>query len=242
MAFSPIAMAKCGLAVGWLAAVCLCADRAIELSLHIKPPLAPPPAASSDNGYSRRDFLHSAQTLAPAGRARARAFADAIEAARLLPRDAQTQAQWAATSNARIFDYASDIEVWGIQDYWATPLEFADKGRGDCEDFAIAARALLYSAGFPKNKLAMAYARLDSDGLVIPHMVLLVRDGEESWVVDNTRLDATKLSERHDLEIVFTYDEESVFLRVDQKNVGSSRQRIPHWNDLLLRSAQIGFR
>ena len=39
--------------------------------------------------------------------------------------------------NSRI-RFANDVDVWGIQDYWATPIEFLCKGAGDCEDFAIA--------------------------------------------------------------------------------------------------------
>ena len=34
--------------------------------------------------------------------------------------------------------FAEDIEVWGISDYWATPLESIGQQAGDCEDFAIA--------------------------------------------------------------------------------------------------------
>jgi predicted transglutaminase-like cysteine proteinase len=242
MSTQRLPLAKSALIAAWVAAAALGALKIHEIAVAI-PAIHERLNSSADaTGYSRSDFLKSASQLGGPGKLRARAFADAIETAKLLPREAQAQAEWASAVNARLFEYGSDLDVWGLQDYWATPLEFAEKGRGDCEDFAIAARALLYASGFPKNRLAMAYARLDSNGLVIPHMVLLVRDGSESWVIDNTRTEATKLSERPDLEVVFTYDETNVFLRVAQKNVGSSRQRLPLWNDLLLRSAQIGFR
>lgn len=33
--------------------------------------------------------------------------------------------------------YESDIIVWGMIDYWATPIESLNKGYGDCEDYAI---------------------------------------------------------------------------------------------------------
>ena len=33
--------------------------------------------------------------------------------------------------------FASDAEVWGQTDYWASPLEMLAKGRGDCEDYVI---------------------------------------------------------------------------------------------------------
>lgn len=35
-----------------------------------------------------------------------------------------------------VFD--DDLNIWRQSDYWATPLETIGRGRGDCEDFAIA--------------------------------------------------------------------------------------------------------
>ncbi len=32
--------------------------------------------------------------------------------------------------------YRTDMEVWGVEDYWATPREFIQKS-GDCEDYSI---------------------------------------------------------------------------------------------------------
>src|SRR5690606_36694630 len=34
--------------------------------------------------------------------------------------------------------FATDLEVWQQQDYWATPIEFLIEDAGDCEEFAIA--------------------------------------------------------------------------------------------------------
>ena len=34
--------------------------------------------------------------------------------------------------------FGDDIKIWGVADYWATPLEVLGRGEGDCEDFAIA--------------------------------------------------------------------------------------------------------
>src|SRR5574344_2897180 len=33
--------------------------------------------------------------------------------------------------------YALDRDVYGKDEYWASPQEFIDKKRGDCEDYAI---------------------------------------------------------------------------------------------------------
>lgn len=41
-----------------------------------------------------------------------------------------------------IVDYASDYEVWGISNYWATPYETLQKKSGDCEDISILTKAV----------------------------------------------------------------------------------------------------
>ena len=33
--------------------------------------------------------------------------------------------------------FVSDLEHWGKEDYWATPVEFLSTNGGDCEDFSI---------------------------------------------------------------------------------------------------------
>ena len=48
--------------------------------------------------------------------------------------------------NTRI-RFGEDIAVWGVSEYWATPLETVRQGRGDCEDIAIAKYFTLLSAG-----------------------------------------------------------------------------------------------
>src|SRR5690606_22026013 len=40
-----------------------------------------------------------------------------------------------------------DQQVWGQEDYWATPLESLGEGRGDCEDFVIGKYFSLISLG-----------------------------------------------------------------------------------------------
>ncbi len=33
--------------------------------------------------------------------------------------------------------FMNDIDHWGEEDFWATPVEFLASGAGDCEDFSI---------------------------------------------------------------------------------------------------------
>lgn len=61
-----------------------------------------------------------------------------------------------------------DYEGEGERDYWATPREFIVRGRGDCEDFAIAKYFALASLGHVGMRLALVPWREDES-----HMVLL---------------------------------------------------------------------
>ena len=51
--------------------------------------------------------------------------------------------------------YRTDQEVYGVSDYWATPIEMLAAGGGDCEDHAIAKLAALRQAGVAADKLRL---------------------------------------------------------------------------------------
>ena len=41
-----------------------------------------------------------------------------------------------------IIEGKGDYEIWGINDYWATPYETLQKGAGDCEDLSILTKSV----------------------------------------------------------------------------------------------------
>lgn len=51
--------------------------------------------------------------------------------------------------------YRTDQEVYGVSDYWATPVEMLAANGGDCEDHAIAKLAVLKQAGISEDKLRL---------------------------------------------------------------------------------------
>ncbi|WP_251978909.1 transglutaminase-like cysteine peptidase [Salinicola avicenniae] len=55
--------------------------------------------------------------------------------------------------------FVDDIDVWGIEDYWATPFEFLGVGAGDCEDFAMAKYLTLRELGVPDDQLRLHYVK-----------------------------------------------------------------------------------
>lgn len=78
--------------------------------------------------------------------------------------------------------YIVDKRNWGQSDYWATPVEFLQRG-GDCEDFAIAKYAALRSLGFPEERLRVAIVQDTQKG--IPHAVLIAYTDQGAYLLDN---------------------------------------------------------
>jgi predicted transglutaminase-like cysteine proteinase len=79
--------------------------------------------------------------------------------------------------------YRSDRAIWGVGDRWATPVEMARKGAGDCEDFAIAKYWLLRSLGVADEKLQMVV--LQDTRRQLFHAVLVVHTASGGYVLDN---------------------------------------------------------
>ena len=56
--------------------------------------------------------------------------------------------------------FRDDLQVWHVEDYWASPLETLQQGMGDCEDFAIAKYFSLLASGMAASQLRLVYVRL----------------------------------------------------------------------------------
>lgn len=72
----------------------------------------------------------------------------------------------------------TDIEHYGIEDYWTIPKD----GKGDCEDYALLKRHILISLGWPTSSLLMTVVRIENgEG----HAVLTARTKFGDLVLDN---------------------------------------------------------
>lgn len=80
-------------------------------------------------------------------------------------------------------EYRDDMRVWGVGDYWATPAEMAQKGAGDCEDFAIAKYWALRSLGVRDEQLQIVV--LQDTRRQLFHAVLVAHMAGGSYVLDN---------------------------------------------------------
>jgi len=101
--------------------------------------------------------------------------------------------------------YASDMEVYGLADYWAGLAEALAHGRGDCEDFAIAKMQLLAAAGVPTRDMYLTLVRdlrRQAD-----HAVLVVRVGEAAYVLDSDEDTLMRSDELHRFRPVAAFSE-----------------------------------
>ena len=82
--------------------------------------------------------------------------------------------------------YASDAETYGVGDHWATLQESMARGRGDCEDIAIAKMWLLNAAGLELSHMRLVVLKDTLRNL--DHAVLSVVEDDHQYVLDNTTM------------------------------------------------------
>jgi predicted transglutaminase-like cysteine proteinase len=130
--------------------------------------------------------------------------------------------------------YALDMNHWGMEDYWATPPELLGSFGGDCEDYSIAKYLTLKDLGVPISMLRIMYVR--ALNLNESHMVLLYypRPDAEPLVLDNLVGEIQLASERTDLEPVYSFNDDDLWLPSGFTRKGGSAQ-VRQWKDMLQR-------
>lgn len=147
--------------------------------------------------------------------------------------------------NSRVL-FESDTTVWGHDDYWATPLETLSRGRGDCEDFAIAKYVSLLSLGMPPSQLRLIYvkARIESAGQTTyqAHMVLGYYEdvAGEPQLLDNLVPEIQHAGSRTDLVPIFSFNGEGLWAGGTLSGSDPSA-RLSRWRDLLEKLKDEGF-
>ena len=147
--------------------------------------------------------------------------------------------------NRRIV-FTSDSEVWGQNDYWASPLETLGKGRGDCEDYVIAKYFSLMAAGIASAKLRLVYVRATiggPGGAVQAHMVLAYYSapGAEPLILDNLIGEIRPASRRPDLEPVFSFNSDGLWQGTGAQSAGDPVARLSRWREVLAKARAEGF-
>ncbi|MDR3086411.1 MAG: transglutaminase-like cysteine peptidase, partial [Azoarcus sp.] len=140
--------------------------------------------------------------------------------------------------------YASDMEVWGMEDYWATPLELFGKGEGDCEDFAIAKYVTLLLMDIPVQKLRLVYVRARMGSQTLAHMVLTYFETPTSdpLILDNLTHEVLPATRRPDLSPVFSFNHEGLWMEGEKTRHSADRpaRRLSNWRRVLQRMRSEG--
>lgn len=143
--------------------------------------------------------------------------------------------------------WRTDMEVWGQNDYWATPLETMARREGDCEDFSIAKYMTLLLAGVDISKMRITYVKAQMGGTYSnateAHMVLAYypTPSADPLILDNMVSEVRPASRRPDLKPVFGFNSQGLW--VGGAAAPATRDpgaRLSRWRDLLQRMAADG--
>jgi len=133
--------------------------------------------------------------------------------------------------------FVNDIDLWGKEDYWATPIQMLSSNGGDCEDYSIAKYFTLREMGIPEEHMRLTYVKaLQLDQA---HMVLIYTQtpDSESLVLDNLDTEIRQSSDRTDLLPVYSFNGDGLWLsekRGADKRVGRSK-RLSRWQEVIAR-------
>lgn len=136
--------------------------------------------------------------------------------------------------------FVSDLDHWGVRDYWATPLEMLGTGGGDCEDYSISKYFTLLALGVPIDKLKITYVKATGYGLQnAAHMVLTYYPTPSAMpvVLDNLDPEIKPADQRRDLTPVYSFNGDGLWLAKERgtgKKVGGGN-KISLWRDMMVR-------
>lgn len=102
----------------------------------------------------------------------------------------------------RAVKWQSDTTQWGRHDYWASASETLRTGYGDMEDRAIVKMQALRALGTPTSDLYLTLARDTVGG---PETVLVVRDGRNYYILDDTGGTPYRPEQRKEFQPVLTF-------------------------------------
>jgi len=134
-------------------------------------------------------------------------------------------------------NFANDIDLWGEEDYWATPLQMLTSNGGDCEDYSIAKYFTLRKMGIPADRMRLTYVKALK--LNQAHMVVTYYPAPdaEPLILDNLVTDIQIASNRKDLVRVYSFNGTDLWLakeRGGDKHIGRSG-RLSRWQEVIAR-------
>jgi predicted transglutaminase-like cysteine proteinase len=99
--------------------------------------------------------------------------------------------------------FVDDRVQYGVEDFWSPAAQTLSRGKGDCEDFAIAKLAMLRRAGFATSDLYLVIAK----DLVRrqDHAVAVARVDGKYWLLDSGTDELIDASQAHDYRPVMSF-------------------------------------
>lgn len=142
--------------------------------------------------------------------------------------------------------WSSDEQIYGVDDYWATPLETLGMGEADCEDFSIAKYITLLALGVEPRSLRLVYVKAHRPGGASQaHMVLAwyASANAEPLILDNINGAVLPASRRQDLTPIFSFNADDLWISgATGPSNASPRLRLSRWRQVLDRIVDQGFR
>ena len=131
--------------------------------------------------------------------------------------------------------FVNDIDHWGQNDYWATPIESLGTNAGDCEDFSIAKYFTLRQLDVPEGRLRMVYVKALK--LNQAHMVVAYfpTPDAEPLILDNINKNIVRAGLRRDLQPVYSFNGESLWLAKERglgKTPAGKADKLSLWTQL----------
>ncbi|PKH05613.1 hypothetical protein CXF93_16315 [Moritella sp. Urea-trap-13] len=130
--------------------------------------------------------------------------------------------------------FIDDSKLWGVENYWATPIEFIGVNGGDCEDFAIAKYFSLLELGIDDEKMRITMVK--SLTLNQYHMVVAYypTPGAVPLILDNIDGEIKPADQRNDLLPVYSFNGKKLWLNKEkgQGVLAGKSQRLKRWSNL----------
>lgn len=138
--------------------------------------------------------------------------------------------------------WVEDIEHWGEEDYWATPLETLATGAGDCEDYSIAKYVTLRLLGIDEQKLRLIYVNAQLSTGRQAHMVLgyYATPQATPLILDNINPALLPAHQRADLAPVFSFNSQGLWVGSNQQSSADPTARLSRWRSVLQRMQEEG--
>lgn len=133
-----------------------------------------------------------------------------------------------------LFRFIDDKKLWGVSNYWATPIEFIGVNGGDCEDYSIAKYFTLLELGISDEKMRITMVKAVK--LNQYHMVLAYYDTPSAipLILDNIDGIIKPASQRNDLIPVYSFNASQLWLNKEKGRgiVSGKSSRLKLWRDL----------